>query len=97
MWTAHHPVVDAYECYKKMPYDRPSWDILSAVCVIHPDMFKVGPAGEITVNDEGMTTFVEKSDGKSATLSADKSQVETLQDYIVTEITKQPKRPYCRR
>jgi inosine-uridine nucleoside N-ribohydrolase len=96
MWTAHHPVADAYECYKKMPYDRPSWDILSAVYVIHPDMFTIGPAGEITVNDEGMTTFVEKSNGKSATLSADKSQSEALLDYIVTEITKQPKRLSCR-
>jgi hypothetical protein len=59
-------------------------------------MFTIGPAGEITVNDEGMTTFVEKSNGKSATLSVDKSQSEALLDYIVTEITKQPKRLSCR-
>ena len=39
-WTDHHPVVDAYKDYRKMPYDRQTWDLLSVVYLLHPELFR---------------------------------------------------------
>lgn len=53
-----NPVSDAYRSYKPMPYDRPTWDLTSAMYAVRPGRyFSLSPAGEITVDDEGRTHF----------------------------------------
>lgn len=91
-WTAHHPVVDAYKDYRKMPYDRQTWDLLSVVYVLHPELFEVSPKGNVTVDGAGFTHFSEAADGNAVWLTASDSQCKQLLDFIVSETTKRPKK-----
>jgi inosine-uridine nucleoside N-ribohydrolase len=58
-YTDHHPVADAYRAYKKMPYDRPTWDLTSVLYGVRPDAgyFSLSPTGTVTVLDDGRTAF----------------------------------------
>ncbi len=58
-WAADHPVTDAYRNYKKMPYDRPTWDLTAALYAIRPDAgyFALSPRGKISSDDKGLTHF----------------------------------------
>jgi inosine-uridine nucleoside N-ribohydrolase len=65
-YTAHHPIVDAYRAYKKMPYDRPTWDLTAALYAVRPDAgyFGLSAPGAITVDDSGITHFQEATTGR---------------------------------
>jgi inosine-uridine nucleoside N-ribohydrolase len=58
-WSADHPVVDAYRNYKKMPYDRQTWDLTAALYAIRPDAgyFGLSPRGKIRSDEKGLTYF----------------------------------------
>jgi len=58
-YVADHPIAEAYRNYRKMPYDRPTWDLTSVLYAIRPDRgyFDVSPAGRITVGDDAVTRF----------------------------------------
>ena len=58
-WAADHPVVDAYRSYKRMPYDRPTWDLTAVLYAIRPEAgyFGLSPAGRITADAAGRTQF----------------------------------------
>jgi inosine-uridine nucleoside N-ribohydrolase len=71
-----HPVAEAYRNYMKMPYDRPTWDLTAALYAVRPDSgyFSLSPAGEVTVDAQGRTTFHEESGGRRRYLTIDASQ-----------------------
>ena len=73
-----NPVVEAYKLYQQMPYDRPSWDILSVLYTIHPDLFTHSVAGTVTVDDEGYTWFTPDKGGKHIVLSATLDQPQAI-------------------
>ena len=73
-----NPVVEAYKLYQQMPYDRPSWDILSVLYTIHPELFTSSVAGTVTVDDEGYTFFTPDENGKHRVLSATLDQPQAL-------------------
>lgn len=58
-YVPHHPVADAYRAYKNMPYDRPTWDLTSALHAVRPNggYFGLSPFGSISVAEDGTTTF----------------------------------------
>src|SRR5262249_16111681 len=58
-YVADHPIAEAYRNYRKMPYDRPTWDLTSVLYAIRPDLgyFDVSPARRITVGDDAVTRF----------------------------------------
>ncbi len=92
-WATHHPLTDAYKCYQKMPYDRPTWDLLSVVYLTNPSMFTFGERGNIRVDDKGFTHFTPSADGRDCVLSATATQRGALLDHIVQVIAK-PSRGY---
>ena len=53
-WAGKHPMVEGYKAYRKMPYDRPTWDMMSVLYVLRPEMFGVSEPGIICV-DAGHT------------------------------------------
>lgn len=65
-YVEHHPVADAYRAYKKMPYDRPSWDLTSVLYAVRPERgyFNLSPRGAIRVDAEGFTRFTPNEKGK---------------------------------
>lgn len=56
-YADNHPVADAYRAYKKMPYDRPTWDLTAALYAVRPDRgyFSLSERGRIRVDDRGNT------------------------------------------
>lgn len=87
-YEGRQPVAEAYRIYRKMPYDRPSWDILSVVYVISPELFTVSAPGKITVDEKGYTNFSRQKGGNCYVLSADIDQPIELKEFIVKNIRK---------
>lgn len=73
-----NPVAEGYKLYQQMPYDRPSWDILSVLYPIHPELFTESVPGTVTVDDEGYTWFEPNPDGKHIVLSATLDQPQAI-------------------
>jgi hypothetical protein len=75
-WTVDHPVAEAYRNYKKMPYDRPTWDLTAALYAVRPDAgyFGLSQPGRVTVDDMGRTHFTEDGTGKHRYLILSEAQ-----------------------
>jgi len=75
-WAANHPVSDAYRAYKKMPYDRPTWDLTAVLYGVRPDSgyFNLSPPGRVTVDDTGRTHFAEAAGGRHRYLMLTEAQ-----------------------
>lgn len=82
-WEGLNPVVEAYKLYKEMPYDRPSWDILSVIYFTAPELFTKSVPGTVTVDDEGYTHFTPCENGKHFVLSATIDQPQALKEYMI--------------
>ncbi|MEO8129572.1 MAG: nucleoside hydrolase [Bryobacteraceae bacterium] len=54
-----HPVAASYRAYKKMPYDRPTWDLTAVLEAVRPDhhYFGYSAKGRVHVEDNGVTRF----------------------------------------
>ena len=73
-----NPVAEGYKAYKPMPYDRPSWDILSVLYPLQPELFTHSVPGTVTVDDEGYTWFTPDPKGRHIVLSATLDQPQAL-------------------
>lgn len=75
-WVKDHPVAEAYGHYRKMPYDRETWDLTSVLYAVHPDRgyFDLSPAGRITVEPDGNTTFTPDAGGRHRYLIVNDTQ-----------------------
>ena len=73
-----NPVVEAYKLYRQMPYDRPSWDILSVLYTVQPELFTHSVPGTVSVDDEGYTWFTPDEKGLHMVLSATLDQPQAL-------------------
>lgn len=82
-WEGLNPVVEGYKLYRPMPYDRPSWDILSVIYILRPELFTKSVPGTVTVDDEGYTYFEPSAEGKHIVLSATIDQPQALKEYMV--------------
>lgn len=82
-WEGLNPVVEGYKLYRPMPYDRPSWDILSVIYLLKPELFTKSVPGTVTVDDEGYTYFEPCAEGKHIVLSATIDQPQALKEYMV--------------
>jgi inosine-uridine nucleoside N-ribohydrolase len=92
-YVEHHPLADAYRAYKKMPYDRPTWDPTAALYGVRPERgyFSLSPPGRITVDDEGHTGFIADAGGRHRYLIVDEVQrARTLEAMIA--LASQPPR-----
>lgn len=90
-WTDLHPVVEGYRRYRRMPYDRASWDLLSVVYLLRPDLFTVSEPGFVRVDGEGFTRFTPDPSGRHRWLTASPRQADSLSKYIVRTTTRTPK------
>lgn len=90
-WAPEHPMVEAYKCYLKMPYDRPTWDLTSVLYAVEgPSWFNISPAGKIEVTDKGATRFAEDPEGNRYYLGADSTQAGNIQGRFIEIITEPP-------
>ncbi|HEU5020602.1 MAG TPA: nucleoside hydrolase [Bryobacteraceae bacterium] len=56
-WANPNPVAESYRAYKKMPYDRPTWDLTAVLEAIRPGYFGHSENGTVTVEPRGVTKF----------------------------------------
>ena len=90
-WAQDHPMVDAYESYMPMPYDRPMWDPSAVLYAVERDKwFNVSPAGRIEVSDAGSTTFTESSEGNRRYLYVDDVQADVMKNHFVELVSTKP-------
>jgi inosine-uridine nucleoside N-ribohydrolase len=52
-----HPLAASYRAYKKMPYDRPTWDLTAVLEAVRPGYFGHSATGTVTVAADGATKF----------------------------------------
>jgi inosine-uridine nucleoside N-ribohydrolase len=66
LYVENHPITDSYRAFKKMPYDRPTWDPTAALYAVRPDhdYFSLSPPGRITLDPQGRTLFTPAADGR---------------------------------
>lgn len=90
-WTELHPMVEAYKCYMKMPYDRPMWDPTALLFALGEESrFTLSPKGNIHITDEGSTIFTEDPSGTRQYMSVTPEQAAALTDYMVKLIARPP-------
>ncbi len=90
-WTPAHPFKEAYIRYGDMPYDNYAFDPTAVVYAVEgSDYFTVSPAGKVTVDDEGFTTFSPSEDGRHYYLSVTQDQAAALREYFVNYLTRIP-------
>jgi len=84
-WVAHHPLREAYHAYKKMPYDRETWDLTSVLVAVRPDhgYFTLSKPGRVAVQDDGKTRFREEPGGTHRVLSVTREQIVRVREALI--------------
>jgi hypothetical protein len=77
-WSQAHPVVDAYQAYKPMPYDASTYAMGPVLYAVREKegYFKLSGPGGITVLDNGRTKFNLAADGRHRCLILEPEQKE---------------------
>lgn len=90
-YVEHHPVADAYRQYRKMPYDRSTYDLTSVLHAVRPSRgyFGVSEAGAISFDAEGKSYFQVTPGGRHRYLSLSGEQrAKTLEALV--QLASQP-------
>jgi len=91
-WATHHPVIEAYKSYQKMPYDRQTWDLTSVLYAVEGSKwFSLSPMGTISVNVKGGIKFHDNINGNRQYLIVNKSQADAVKKHFVQLITRPPR------
>lgn len=93
-YVENHPVVDAYRAYKKMPYDRPTWDLTAVLYAVRPNggLFTLSEKGTIVVDEKGKTELKPDPHGSHRYLILDPSMRKTVLDALVQLSSRPPDR-----
>jgi inosine-uridine nucleoside N-ribohydrolase len=90
-YVKEHPIADAYRSYRRMPYDRPTWDLTSVLYAVRPGggYFSLSESGRVSVNAKGSTLFEPSATGTHRYLMIDDLQkTRTLEALI--QLASQP-------
>lgn len=90
-YVLHHPVAQAYGCYIKMPYDRPTWDLTSVLYAVRPERgyFDLSEPGMIQVDEAGHTIFTPQPGGPHRYLMVKEPQIIRVKE-LFTNLCSQP-------
>ena len=95
-YVAHHPVRDGYVAYRgaRFPYDRPTWDVTSALMAVRPDhgYFGRSAPGRVTVDELGRVTFREEPGGPHRFLTVSPEQAIRAREAMVLLASQPPDR-----
>ncbi len=93
-WAEHHPLVEAYEAYHAMPYDRPTWDVIAAYYVLphEPSSLTLSVPGRITVDEQGFMHFTPDKAGLHRYITADDRQAGMILGYFLRALPERPLR-----
>src|SRR5262245_50738549 len=93
-YVKHHPLREAYELYKKMPYDRETWDLTAVLYAVRPDRgyFGLSQAGTIGVDEREITRFAPSKEGRHRYLTVTPEQVARVREALVQLASQPPQR-----
>jgi inosine-uridine nucleoside N-ribohydrolase len=91
-YAPHHPVADAYRLYMKMPYNRDTWDLTSALYAVRPEAgyFGLSAPGRVIVKEDGVTEFREEPNGPHRHLTVAKDQIPRIVEEFVKLCSQRP-------
>ena len=76
-----NPLVEAYKVYKKMPYDRPTWDLSAVLYAVEgAELFSLSENGTVTVDDQGKTWFESSPEGKHRFMSVPEDNQKVIKE-----------------
>lgn len=92
-WVKYHPAVEAYKYYLDMPYDRPTWDLISLFYVVENNLeyFTPSPRGKVSVDNKGYTSFTPQENSNHIYLKLTNEQAGRIQKRFVEIVTQKPK------
>ncbi|MDF1744230.1 MAG: nucleoside hydrolase [Gimesia sp.] len=90
-YTLHHPLAEAYILYNPPPHDRPTWDLTSVLYAVFPHRgyFDLSDSGDVSVKDNGLTTFKKSDQGRHRYLKLNDLQRKRLVEALV-QLSSQP-------
>jgi len=92
-YVAHHPVRDGYVHFTgaRYPYDRPTWDVTSALEAVRPDRGYFGRSvqGRVVVDERGHTSFRPEAHGPHRYLTVSPDQAIRARETMI-ELASQP-------
>jgi inosine-uridine nucleoside N-ribohydrolase len=90
-YVEHHPLAEAYRLYNPPPHNRPTWDLTAVLYGVWPDRgyFDLSPAGKVTVEADGFTTFEPQADGPHRYLILPEAKQPRLVEALV-QLSSQP-------
>ncbi|MBQ0080739.1 MAG: nucleoside hydrolase [Alistipes sp.] len=85
----HHPVLESFNYYEKMPYNRPMWDATAVLFAVEPSKkyFSLSKSGYVTVTHSSVTYFYEDKKSNRYYYKVDDKQRMAIQRRLVS-ITK---------
>ena len=92
-YVEHHPLRDAYHAYKKMPYDRETWDLTSVLQAVRPDCgyFTLSKPGRVVVHDDGRIRFRAEPRGPHRLMSVTPQQIIRVREALVMLASQPPR------
>jgi len=95
-YVEHHPVVDAYRNYMKMPYDRPTWDLTSVLYAVRGDRgyFSLSEPGWVRVDSNGKTRFDPSPGGRHRHLIVNEAQRVRILEALVYLASQPPDKSF---
>lgn len=93
-YVGHHPLAESYIIYIPPPHDRPTWDLTAVLYAVRPEhgYFDLSPAGQVTVLEDGLTTFEASENGRDRYLILRENQKARATEALVL-LSSQP--PTC--
>jgi inosine-uridine nucleoside N-ribohydrolase len=91
-YAEHHPLVDAYRAYKRMPYAEQLWDPSAVLYAVrpYPAYFSLSAPGTIQTDAKGATAFVESAGGKQRYLVVNDVQRAAVRETISVLMSEPP-------
>jgi hypothetical protein len=91
-YAEHHPLVDAYRAYKRMPYAEQLWDPSAVLYAVrpYPAYCSLSAPGTIQTDAKGATAFVESAGGKQRYLVVNDAQRAAVRETISVLMSEPP-------
>ena len=92
LYTAHHPIVDAFKIYAPRSEDHPAWDPTAVLEAIRPDRgyFSLSVPGNVTVDSKNATVFQPDPKGRCQYLILNTEQTVRVRQVLVDLVSEPP-------
>ena len=90
-YVARHPLPESYQLYLPTPHERPTWDLTSVLWAVRPDhnYFGMSQPGQVTVKENGETTFRPDPNGRDRFLTLKPEQIAGTRE-VLAALTSEP-------